>query len=170
MGIDIQAPEGTPLSTITSGVVYATSYSNDFGNLVIVKGKDENGKTVYVLYAHLSKVDVKGGQKLTAGQQIGLTGTTGNAKGLEGTDQHVHIEVATTPEFRPMKYGVGTRVDPETIIPTKFDADGNPIVSAPPPATNNNNSSGSRPVHNEMSMKPLFTWPKSAPWRVQFVH
>lgn len=169
-GLDIEAPEGTPLKSITSGTVYSSSVSNAFGNLVIIKGKDENGKTVYVLYAHLSKVDVKAGQKVQAGQQLGATGTTGNAKGLTGTDQHVHIEVSTNGEFKPLSFGVGSRVDPESIIPTKFDNNGNPVVSAPPPSTGNNNNSGSRPVHNDTPMKPLITWPKSAPWRIQFLH
>jgi murein DD-endopeptidase MepM/ murein hydrolase activator NlpD len=124
-GIDITAKSGTPLKSITDGNVVSTGSGSGFGNMIIIKGHDENGKVIYVLYAHLSKIEVREGQNVNTGDEIGLTGATGNAAGLPPNQQHVHIEVSTTSTFKPGVGGKGTRIDPEKIIPTKFDKNGN---------------------------------------------
>ena len=72
-GIDIIAPWGTPVYAVTDGVVVETkTEQSGFGMHVrFLSAKQE------WTYGHLSRIDVKGGQKILAGQQIGLMGNTG---------------------------------------------------------------------------------------------
>jgi murein DD-endopeptidase MepM/ murein hydrolase activator NlpD len=55
---------------------------------------------MYTQYGHLSSIHVLVGQKVTPGQQIGVSGATGNATG-----PHLHFEARTTPEY-------GSDIDP----------------------------------------------------------
>ncbi|MFF5567963.1 M23 family metallopeptidase [Streptomyces sp. NPDC012623] len=61
-----------------------------YGNAIVVKHK--NG--TYSQYAHLSKIQVKVGQSVKTGQQIALSGNTGNSSG-----PHLHFEIRTTPNY-----------------------------------------------------------------------
>ncbi len=93
-GIDIGAPEGTPVYAAYGGTVIEARYvytqnvsnneDNKFGNCVRIQAPD--GK-IYI-YGHLSKVNVKVGDVISAGQQIGNVGTTGRSSG-----NHLHFEV-----------------------------------------------------------------------------
>lgn len=67
----------------------------------------------------------KKGEKIKHGANIGLSGNTGNAKGVLPQYHHVHIEASTDGIF----YKGKTRVDPEQFMKTKFDetTKGNPI-------------------------------------------
>ena len=51
----------------------------------------------YAAYSHLSRIDVELGEPVKIGEQIGLTGNTGNASTMKGLDQHLHFELRTTP-------------------------------------------------------------------------
>jgi RHS repeat-associated protein len=144
-GVDILAAKGTVLQTMTAGEVVEVvdnfkpgQYKeNSFGNTVTIKTTDANGKVVYIKYAHLDKVAVKVGQTLKEGDAMGTAGNTGNAGDPDGDgpkpptispeENHVHIEASTTPTFKPSSGGVGTRVDPEQFMDTKFDSKGKPI-------------------------------------------
>lgn len=84
-GIDFSVPVGTSVQSTTEGTVLKTGYDADgYGNFV--KIKDASGNTH--IYAHLSAIDVITGQVVTAEQQIGLSGNTGNSTGA-----HVHYQV-----------------------------------------------------------------------------
>ncbi len=77
LGIDYAAPTGTPVQAIAAGTVTFSGRSGGAGNLV--KLKHANGFESY--YMHLSRRQVKVGQKIQQGQQIGHVGATGLATG-----------------------------------------------------------------------------------------
>ncbi len=82
-GIDIRGYKGKPIQVATKGVVEFTGNKKGYGKTVIV-----NHGTIKTLYAHMSKILVKPGQKLEENALIGKVGRTGNAKG-----PHLHFEV-----------------------------------------------------------------------------
>ena len=82
--LDFGAPVGTPVrATMTGRVTYAGWNNDGYGNLVIL----ENG-AYQTYYAHLSEIPVSVGQRVEAGQIVGLSGNTGNSTG-----PHLHYEV-----------------------------------------------------------------------------
>lgn len=95
-GWDFEALEGTPCFAIADGKVALIKTIGDYGNTVVL-GFKSRGETYYAAYAHLSAMAVKIGDTVTRGSKIGLTGCTGNAKGMTGRDQHLHFEIRTEP-------------------------------------------------------------------------
>ncbi len=83
LGVDYAAATGTPVRTVGDGVVDFAGVQNGFGNVVMVKHRN-NQTTVY---AHLSRIGVKKGQTVSQGQNIGAVGSTGWATG-----PHLHFE------------------------------------------------------------------------------
>ena len=84
-GVDLRAPIGTPVYSIADGtVVEVGSITIGYGNYIRVA----HAGTVSSLYAHLSQILVKPGQRVTKGEQIGAVGRTGWATG-----PHLHFEV-----------------------------------------------------------------------------
>ena len=84
-GIDVAKSGGTPILATISGRVQFTGYhAGGYGNWVMIVC-DESGKETR--YAHLSRINVRTGQRITRGQVVGLTGTTGNSTG-----DHLHHE------------------------------------------------------------------------------
>jgi murein DD-endopeptidase MepM/ murein hydrolase activator NlpD len=84
IALDFGAPVGTPVKATMDGkVVYAGWNNEGYGNLIIV----ENGP-YRTYFAHLSKIPVKIGDKVTAGMVVGYSGNTGNSTG-----PHLHYEV-----------------------------------------------------------------------------
>lgn len=83
-GIDIAAPEGAEVVSVSSGVVTFTgNLGNAYGNYVTIR----DGNYLY-LYAHLSRIAVSKGDVVAPGQVIGYVGQTGRAFGA-----HLHFEV-----------------------------------------------------------------------------
>ena len=83
LGVDYGAATGTPVRTVGDGVVEFAGEQNGFGNVVIVK----HSNTDQTFYAHLSRIDVRPGQSVQQGQNIGAVGATGWATG-----PHLHFE------------------------------------------------------------------------------
>lgn len=85
-GIDFVAPLGTPVSTIGDGVITFAGYKESYGNLIIIKHK--NNYTSY--YGHLSKFskNIRKGFSVKQGDLIGYVGSTGLATG-----PHLHYEL-----------------------------------------------------------------------------
>ena len=83
-GQDITVKTGTPIYAPADGIVKRAYYAGGFGNHI--KLNHENGYTT--LFAHLSKIKVKHGQKVSRGEIIGLTGNTGRS-----TAPHLHYEI-----------------------------------------------------------------------------
>lgn len=91
-GNDIFAARGTPVVAITSGEVIKVDRVDSPGELGgrTVWTRNDDGVRFY--YAHLEEVnpDLKVGQHVTVGDQLGTVGTSGNAR---GTDPHLHFEI-----------------------------------------------------------------------------
>lgn len=84
-GLDIQAPKGTMVRAAAAGTVkFAGKEKDQFGNLVVI----DHGDGWFTAYGFLSRVTVKQGAKVAAGERVGLVGSTGLAKGNE-----LHFEV-----------------------------------------------------------------------------
>jgi murein DD-endopeptidase MepM/ murein hydrolase activator NlpD len=83
-GIDIDLNRGDKVVSAFEGVVRFAKFQGGFGNVVVVR--HANG--LETLYAHLSKIKVKTGQFVSAGDLLGLGGATGHATGT-----HLHFEV-----------------------------------------------------------------------------
>ena len=85
-GIDLAAPEGTPVYAIKDGAAYACIENDaEFGNYIILS--HDQGKMTSV-YAHLSKITVERYQYVKKGDVIGYVGQTGMATG-----PHLHFEI-----------------------------------------------------------------------------
>ena len=83
LGTDFAAPTGAPVRTVGDGVVDFAGVQNGFGNVVYVKHRNQH----VTVYAHLNRIDVKKGQSVSQGQNIGTVGATGWATG-----PHLHFE------------------------------------------------------------------------------
>lgn len=83
LGVDYAAPTGTAVRTVAEGVVEFAGQQNGFGNVVIVR---HNG-TEETVYAHLSRIGVRTGQRIGQGDLVGAVGQTGWATG-----PHLHFE------------------------------------------------------------------------------
>ncbi|MFF1507416.1 M23 family metallopeptidase [Streptomyces sp. NPDC058326] len=104
-GQDFAVPVGTPVKAAGAGTVVKAGPNGGgdgpaYGNAIVVK--HANG--TYSQYAHLSKIKAFVGQKVAAGQQIALSGNTGNSSG-----PHLHFEIRTTPNY-------GSAVNPAAFL------------------------------------------------------
>ncbi|MGW6456356.1 M23 family metallopeptidase [Streptomyces sp. NPDC055078] len=89
-GIDFRAPSGTSVVAVGAGTVVEAGWAGAYGNNVVLRMNDGS----YTQYGHLSAVTVSAGQRVMAGQQIGLAGSTGNSSG-----PHLHFEARTSAEY-----------------------------------------------------------------------
>ncbi len=99
-GVDFVVPTGTSLKAVGAGTVVSAGWGGAYGNQVVIQLNDG----FYAQYAHLSSLSVSAGQSVTAGQQVGLSGATGNVTG-----PHLHFEIRTTPNY-------GSDVDPVAFL------------------------------------------------------
>lgn len=85
-GIDIAAPNGTPILAAKAGVVVISLYGSSYGNYVVLSHPDGTR----TLYAHMSQRSVSAGDSVSQGQTVGLVGSTGSSTG-----NHLHFETWT---------------------------------------------------------------------------
>ncbi|NIZ10817.1 DUF5930 domain-containing protein [Pseudooceanicola sp. HF7] len=97
MGVDLAAPVGTPLYATADGTVVFAGWSSGYGRLV----KIQHAFGIETRYAHMSRISVKVGQKVSRADRIGDMGASGRVTG-----PHVHYEVRVN----------GTPVNPMTYI------------------------------------------------------
>ncbi|MER7198235.1 peptidase [Streptomyces sp. CB01635] len=95
-GIDFHAASGTSVHAVGAGTVVEAGWGGAYGNNIVIKMNDGT----YTQYGHLSSIGVSVGRTVTPGQQIGLSGATGNVTG-----PHLHFEARTSPEY-------GSDIDP----------------------------------------------------------
>lgn len=95
-GLDFRTPTGTPIRSAADGKVVKAGRHGGYGKLVEIK--HANGLTTR--YAHLSKIYVKIGQKVSAGAKVGAAGSTGRSTG-----PHLHYEIRSGGKpLNPLKY------------------------------------------------------------------
>ena len=95
-GLDIAATSGTPIKVVAAGTVIGASYDGSYGKLV----KVDHGNGVETWYAHTSKMYVKVGEQVEAGDVIAAVGSTGNSTG-----PHLHLEIRVNGEHvNPQDY------------------------------------------------------------------
>ncbi|ARX84921.1 MULTISPECIES: M23 family metallopeptidase [Streptomyces] len=99
-GIDLGVPRGTPVYAVTSGVVVLARWSGAYGKAVTVRMPDKR----YVLFAHLSRISVRQGQRIRTGARIGYSGATGRATG-----PHLHLEIRA-------RRGYGSDINPVSYL------------------------------------------------------
>ncbi|MFI5765683.1 M23 family metallopeptidase [Streptomyces sp. NPDC051563] len=104
-GQDFAVPVGTPVDAVSAGTVVKAGPNGGgdgpaYGNAIVIK----HANNTYSQYAHLSKIQVKIGQKVSKGARIALSGNTGNSSG-----PHLHFEIRTTPNY-------GSAVNPVSFL------------------------------------------------------
>ncbi len=135
-GFDFGIDENTPIYAAKAGEVLLVDsdgqYNSGFGNYITIAHDlkpygAQYRATQFTLYAHLNKALVQAGQKVEAGQIIGLSGNTGNSTGA-----HLHFQVqeTKTPALSRPAETSGTCLDPYPLL-VNLGAD--PVT--PPPVT-----------------------------------
>jgi len=76
-GVDIAVAEGTEVHAMADGRVRFAGVQRGYGNVVWL----DHGGDVMSVYAHLSVIQVRPGEKINGGQVLGLSGSSGNATG-----------------------------------------------------------------------------------------
>jgi murein DD-endopeptidase MepM/ murein hydrolase activator NlpD len=95
-GVDLGAPEGTPFYAAAPGRVIVARWNGGYGNNVMI----DHGGGIVTVYGHASKLLVKEGQLVQAGDKIALVGDTGHAF---GTHLHFEVRVNGTP-VEPVRF------------------------------------------------------------------
>lgn len=83
-GVDFAVPEGTPVSSVSDGVVSQVDLNQDYGTSILI----DNSDGTQSVYAHLKERSVKPGDKVKQGQRIAKSGQSGNAGA-----PHLHYEL-----------------------------------------------------------------------------
>ncbi|MGW8767795.1 M23 family metallopeptidase [Streptomyces sp. NPDC055815] len=89
-GIDFHAAYGTSVVSVGSGTVVEAGWGGAYGNNIVIRMNDGT----YTQYGHLASIGVYVGQTVEPGQQIGISGSTGNSTG-----PHLHFEARTSPDY-----------------------------------------------------------------------
>ncbi|MFJ5711904.1 MULTISPECIES: M23 family metallopeptidase [unclassified Streptomyces] len=89
-GVDFHAAYGSSVVSVGSGTVVEAGWGGAYGNNIVIRMNDGT----YTQYGHLSSIGVYVGQSVEPGQQIGVSGSTGNSTG-----PHLHFEARTTAEY-----------------------------------------------------------------------
>lgn len=98
-GMDLSVPTGTPIRAALPGTVTVSQYNSSYGYYVMI----DHGNGLSTLYAHNSKLLVRVGQTVEAGDIVSLSGSTGRSTG-----PHLHFEVRVN----------GERTNPRYYLPT----------------------------------------------------
>ena len=111
-GWDFEAAVGTPCFAVAAGTVVGVADAGDYGRQVVLEIQLD-GVRRWAFYAHLDEVSVAVGDAVTLGQQVGLTGRSGNAEQLDAAEDHLHFELRTRASPRS---GLQDRVSPRELF------------------------------------------------------
>ncbi len=100
-GLDYGVPQGTPVAAVNRGTILLAQPLYFEGNCVVV----DHGQGLLTIFMHLSRIDVKKGDEVERGKQLGLSGGTGRATG-----PHLHFAVRWE----------GVYVDPAKLLELKL--------------------------------------------------
>jgi murein DD-endopeptidase MepM/ murein hydrolase activator NlpD len=100
-GVDYAVKSGTEILAVADGKIEPANWGKSYGIQAVQKV--DGG---WVIYAHLSKLEVKSGDKVVKGQKIGLSGNTGNSSG-----PHLHFEMRDN-----IRWSAGKDLDPAEIL------------------------------------------------------
>jgi murein DD-endopeptidase MepM/ murein hydrolase activator NlpD len=89
-GVDISAPQGTPVHATADGIVLHAGWNGGYGRCVIV----DHGNNYQTWYAHLSRMDVIEGEEIRQGEVLGEVGTSGRST---GSHLHYEVRIGSTP-------------------------------------------------------------------------
>ncbi|GHJ96139.1 MULTISPECIES: M23 family metallopeptidase [Streptomyces] len=89
-GVDFHAAYGSTVVSVGSGTVVEAGWGGAYGNNIVIRMNDGT----YTQYGHLSSIGVYVGQSVEPGQQIGVSGSTGNSTG-----PHLHFEARSTADY-----------------------------------------------------------------------
>jgi murein hydrolase activator len=78
-GIEINAPEGQKIASVSDGVVLYADWFKGYGRLIVL----DHGEGYYTVYAHAGEILVRVGDRVAKGQTIGLVGTAGSVTGSQ---------------------------------------------------------------------------------------
>ena len=95
-GTDLAVTENTPVKACFDGIVENCGYSESYGYFLKIKGEEYT-----CVYAHLNKLNITKGGKVTQGQTVALSGSTG-----QSTGPHLHFEL----------YQGDTNIDPDFLF------------------------------------------------------
>lgn len=104
VNVDMRNGEEVICRAVLPGVIDGGFEKDGFGNYVVLKCNDHNGRTLHIYYSHLKLILASKGATVKEGDEIGIVGTSGNSTGV-----HLHFEVRTA---RGSKYNA--------IDPTEF--------------------------------------------------
>lgn len=125
-GVDFACAVGTPVRAPWGGLVTPNKWGPAYGTHAVIDFDrlPDNKPGLWGVLAHLSRLDVKPGQRVNAGQVIGRSGATGNVTG-----PHLHFEVQSGPAWRPASHLPETSRNPQPWIDAEPKE---PEVVAPP--------------------------------------
>ena len=106
-GLDLKAEYGEPARATAPGIVVAAERAGGYGNMVEI----DHGHGLATRFGHLARIGVHPGQRVAAGETIGLVGSTGRSTGA-----HLHYE---------------TRIDGEPVDPQRFLDAGRSLETGP---------------------------------------
>ena len=100
-GVDFAVPVGTEVVAVADGKIETANWGKAYGTQAVQKVAGG-----WVIYAHLSELDVKPGDKVVKGQKIGKSGNTGNSSG-----PHLHFEMRDN-----IRWSAGKDLDPQAVL------------------------------------------------------
>jgi murein DD-endopeptidase MepM/ murein hydrolase activator NlpD len=119
-GVDFSVPTGTKVVSAMEGTVLEAgvnvSWGPSYGISVII----DHGQGIRAIYAHLSALKVKKGDKVEEGELIGLSGNSGNSTG-----PHLHFESRVSP------WRYGNDIDPTDLFDAKISIRGKVTAKLP---------------------------------------